>query len=89
MPGGKTPNGILGPPEWVLEGAHSDVVRAVLWEEGGDGVVGWSGGEDGRVCRWVEEGGGGVGRKGVGDGVAGGGPLKREVDKGSRRQSPY
>lgn len=53
--------GAIGPPEAVLHGGHTGIVRSVLPVSGlrggpthtQGGVFGWTGGEDGRLCCWM------------------------------------
>ncbi|KAI4349651.1 hypothetical protein L6164_010215 [Bauhinia variegata] len=48
----------IGSPEAILEGGHTDVVRSVLPMSrlhGGRRIFGWTGGEDGKVCRWLSD----------------------------------
>ncbi|XP_078440910.1 transducin/WD40 repeat-like superfamily protein isoform X2 [Wolffia australiana] len=53
----------IGPVEATLEGGHSGVVRTILPSSSAHGslsrskgIFGWSGGEDGRLCWWIEDG---------------------------------
>ena len=55
--------GAIGPPEAVLEGGHTGVVRSVLPMSSkqigtaqSQGIFGWTGGEDGRLCCWFSDG---------------------------------
>lgn len=54
--------GGIGSPEAVLEGGHTGVVRSVLpmslssGKQIHQGIFGWSGGEDGRLCCWFSDG---------------------------------
>ncbi|GAB4849387.1 Protein gts1 [Ancistrocladus abbreviatus] len=57
-----TGSGSIGPPEAILEGGHTGVVRNVLLTSGtlrghsqNHGVFGWTGGEDGRLCCWLSD----------------------------------
>lgn len=52
----------IGPPEAVLGGGHTAIVRSVLpmpSMQGGPakshGIFGWTGGEDGRLCCWLSD----------------------------------
>ncbi|XP_062145538.1 WD repeat-containing protein GTS1 [Alnus glutinosa] len=52
----------IGSPEAVLEGGHTGIVRSVLpmsTVHGGlpqnQGIFGWTGGEDGRLCCWLSD----------------------------------
>jgi hypothetical protein len=52
----------IGSPEAVLEGGHTGIVRSVLpmsIVHGGlpqnQGIFGWTGGEDGRLCCWLSD----------------------------------
>ena len=52
----------IGSPEAVLEGGHADVVRSVLpmstmagTPAQRQGMFGWTGGEDGRLCCWSSD----------------------------------
>lgn len=53
----------IGPPEAVLEGGHTGIVRSVLPLSGlpgtasarRRGMFGWTGGEDGRLCCWFSD----------------------------------
>lgn len=54
--------GAIGSPEAILEGGHSAVVRAVLPVScthvrltQNQGIFGWTGGEDGRLCCWLSD----------------------------------
>ncbi|KAJ8620574.1 hypothetical protein MRB53_029103 [Persea americana] len=54
--------GAIGSPEAILEGGHSAVVRAVLPVScthvrltRKQGIFGWTGGEDGRLCCWLSD----------------------------------
>ncbi|KAF9604929.1 hypothetical protein IFM89_011296 [Coptis chinensis] len=54
--------GAIGSPEAILEGGHLGVVRSVLpmsCLNGGhapnQGIFGWTGGEDGRLCCWLSD----------------------------------
>lgn len=54
--------GAIGSPEAILEGGHSAVVRAVLPASSthvcltrNQGLFGWTGGEDGRLCCWLSD----------------------------------
>lgn len=53
------PAGAIGLAEAILEGGHTEVVRAVYPAAGiheslgqNRGIFGWTGGEDGRLCCW-------------------------------------
>lgn len=55
---------VIGPPEAILEGGHAGVVRSVLptstlaghySPNQNNGVFGWTGGEDGRLCCWLSD----------------------------------
>ncbi|KAF5744145.1 Transducin/WD40 repeat-like superfamily protein [Tripterygium wilfordii] len=57
-----TGGGRIKSPEAILGGGHIDVVRSVLpmsSENGGpaqtQGIFGWTGGEDGRLCCWLSD----------------------------------
>ncbi|KAK9201842.1 hypothetical protein WN944_017050 [Citrus x changshan-huyou] len=52
----------IGPPEAVLVGGHTAVVRSVLpmpsvqgKSAQSHGIFGWTGGEDGRLCCWLSD----------------------------------
>lgn len=52
----------IGPAEAVLGGGHTDVVRSILPMSSiqsqpaqSQGIFGWSGGEDGRLCCWMAD----------------------------------
>ncbi|XP_043710927.1 WD repeat-containing protein GTS1 isoform X2 [Telopea speciosissima] len=52
----------LGSPEAILEGGHAGIVRTVLpmsdrygGSAFGQGMFGWTGGEDGRLCCWLSD----------------------------------
>lgn len=52
----------IGPPEAVLVGGHTAVVRSVLPMPSvqgrpaqSRGIFGWTGGEDGRLCCWLSD----------------------------------
>ncbi|KAJ4968895.1 hypothetical protein NE237_015596 [Protea cynaroides] len=52
----------IGSPEAILEGGHTGIVRTVLPMSdryGGpaldQGMFGWTGGEDGRLCNWLSD----------------------------------
>lgn len=54
--------GAIGSPEAVLGGGHKGVVRSVMPMSGmhgglaqNQGIFGWSGGEDGRLCCWLSD----------------------------------
>lgn len=55
--------GAIGPPEAVLHGGHTGIVRSVLPLSGmrgapthtQGGIFGWTGGEDGRLCCWMPD----------------------------------
>uniref|UniRef100_A0A2P2K7Y6 Uncharacterized protein MANES_01G217700 n=2 Tax=Rhizophora mucronata TaxID=61149 RepID=A0A2P2K7Y6_RHIMU len=54
--------GAIGPPEAILDGGHTGVVRSILpmktLREGpgqSQGIFGWTGGEDGRLCCWLSD----------------------------------
>ncbi|XP_058222851.1 WD repeat-containing protein GTS1 [Rhododendron vialii] len=55
--------GAIGPPEAVLHGGHTGIVRSVLPLSGMQGapthtqggIFGWTGGEDGRLCCWMPD----------------------------------
>ncbi|KAL5561476.1 hypothetical protein UlMin_031223 [Ulmus minor] len=54
--------GTIGSPEAVLGGGHAGVVRTLLpmsiLQSGpnqGQGIFGWTGGEDGRLCCWLSD----------------------------------
>lgn len=58
----QVPSGGIGPAEAILEGGHSGVVRTVLpvsCTRGNlsrnNGIFGWTGGEDGRLCCWLSD----------------------------------
>eukprot|EP00271_Cylindrocystis_brebissonii_P012020 TRINITY_DN30062_c0_g1_i1.p1 TRINITY_DN30062_c0_g1~~TRINITY_DN30062_c0_g1_i1.p1 ORF type:complete len:514 (-),score=63.45 TRINITY_DN30062_c0_g1_i1:355-1896(-) len=92
----------LGLPRLALVGGHSDVVRTIRptptsrsggmdgWGDlGGEGVVCWSGGEDGKICSWVGSGlsSGAVGRGNGKSGRKGGeGPLVEVTRKRLKRE---
>ncbi|XAR58455.1 hypothetical protein NMG60_11013850 [Bertholletia excelsa] len=57
-----TGRGGIGPPEAILHGGHTGIVRTVLPESGirsgqnhRRGIFGWTGGEDGRLCCWMSD----------------------------------
>ncbi|KAJ7977554.1 WD repeat-containing protein 89-like protein [Quillaja saponaria] len=52
----------IGSPEAILEGGHTSVVRSVLpmstmhgGPAQGQGIFGWTGSEDGRLCCWLSD----------------------------------
>ncbi|XAR61327.1 hypothetical protein NMG60_11034999 [Bertholletia excelsa] len=50
--------GAIGHPEAVLHGGHTGIVRSLLpmtGLQGGRGIFGWTGGEDGRLCCWSSD----------------------------------
>lgn len=54
--------GHIGSPEAVLLGGHTGVVRTLLpmsgmlgGSEKSQGIFGWTGGEDGRLCCWLSD----------------------------------
>lgn len=54
--------GAIGSPEAVLGGGHKGVVRSVMPMSGmhgglaqNQGIFGWTGGEDGRLCSWLSD----------------------------------
>ncbi|KAI4365691.1 hypothetical protein MLD38_021656 [Melastoma candidum] len=62
-------NASIGPPEAILSGGHTGVVRSVLPTSNTarpnakkDGIFGWTGGEDGHLCCWFSDNSPGVSR---------------------------
>lgn len=53
--------GTIGAAEAILEGGHTSVVRSVLpmskihSNSPSQGIFGWTGGEDGRLCCWLSD----------------------------------
>ena len=55
--------GVIESPEAVLAGGHTGIVRSVLpmasMQQGGlaqnQGIFGWTGAEDGRLCCWLSD----------------------------------
>lgn len=48
----------IGSAEAILEGGHTGVVRSVLAMSNSrlhQGIFGWTGGEDGRLCCWLSD----------------------------------
>lgn len=49
----------IGSPEAVLSGGHTGVIRSVLPMSGirgrPQGIFGWTGAEDGRLCCWLSD----------------------------------
>lgn len=52
---------VMSSPEAILEGGHSGIVRSILPTAGlpgqspNNGMFGWTGGEDGRLCCWLSD----------------------------------
>lgn len=52
---------VMSSPEAILEGGHAGVVRSILPASGlpgkspNNGMFGWTGGEDGRLCCWLSD----------------------------------
>ncbi|KAM7501226.1 hypothetical protein LguiB_000130 [Lonicera macranthoides] len=83
--------GILA-PEAVLHGGHTGVVRSVVpvsSTRGGptqsQGIFGWSGGEDGRLCCWLSDTSSEVNHSWISSTLA----LKSPKTRKKNRQQPY
>lgn len=79
----------IGCPEAVFEGGHTDIVRSVLPMPGGitqgQGVFGWTGGEDGRLCCWLSDGCSGLKRSWISSGLV----IKSQKPRLKNRHHPY
>ncbi|KAK9281871.1 hypothetical protein L1049_004778 [Liquidambar formosana] len=84
--------GAIGPPEAVFEGGHTGVVRSVLPISGmrgghtpSQGVFGWTGGEDGRLCCWLSDESSEPNRSWISSELV----MKSPKTRGRNRHHPY
>lgn len=82
----------IGPAEAILEGGHTSVVRSVLPMSkihGGpvldQGIFGWTGGEDGRLCCWLSDHSPQVNRSWISSTLI----MKPERTRKKNRHQPY
>ncbi|KAF8387844.1 hypothetical protein HHK36_026505 [Tetracentron sinense] len=84
--------GAIASPEAVLEGGHTGVVRSVLPTSsmhGGpahsQGVFGWTGGEDGRLCCWLSDESSEIYRSWISSALV----MKSPKNRRKNRHNPY
>ncbi|OMO81919.1 hypothetical protein COLO4_23365 [Corchorus olitorius] len=82
----------IGPPEAVLGGGHTDVVRSVLpmssMRSGpaqSRGIFGWTGAEDGRLCCWMTDDSVGINRSWISGELV----MKSPRTRKKSRHHPY
>lgn len=83
----------IGPPEAILEGGHTGVVRSILPTSGlpghslspNKGMFGWTGGEDGRLCCWLSDETSDVNRAWISSSLA----MKPTKTRKKNRHQPY
>ncbi|KAJ6940965.1 hypothetical protein NC651_006930 [Populus alba x Populus x berolinensis] len=84
--------GAIGSPEAILGGGHTGVVRSVLpvsSMKGGlaqsQGIFGWSGGEDGRLCCWLSDDSTEINRSWISSALV----MKPSKARKKKRHNPY
>uniref|UniRef100_A0A6M2F1E8 Uncharacterized protein n=1 Tax=Populus davidiana TaxID=266767 RepID=A0A6M2F1E8_9ROSI len=84
--------GAIGSPEAILGGGHTGVVRSVLpvsSMKGGlaqsQGIFGWSGGEDGRLCCWFSDDSTEINRSWISSALV----MKPSKARKKKRHNPY
>ncbi|XP_058083270.1 WD repeat-containing protein GTS1 isoform X2 [Magnolia sinica] len=84
--------GAIRSPEAILEGGHGGVVRTVLPVSGThigatrkQGIFGWTGGEDGRLCCWLSDESSEVNRSWISNALV----MKSEKIHKKNRHHPY
>ncbi|EEF39247.1 WD-repeat protein, putative [Ricinus communis] len=82
----------IGSPEAILEGGHSGVVRSILplsSLKGGpaqsQGIFGWTGGEDGRLCCWLSDNSARIDRSWMSSALA----MRSSTSRKKNRHHPY
>ncbi|GLT70505.1 hypothetical protein SLA2020_425800 [Shorea laevis] len=80
---------VVGAVEAVLGGGHTGVVRSVLRMQGkpskSQGVFGWTGGEDGRLCCWMNDDSTEINRSWMSSALA----VKTPRNRKKNRHHPY
>ncbi|KAB5569447.1 hypothetical protein DKX38_003240 [Salix brachista] len=84
--------GTIGSPEAILGGGHTGVVRSVLpmsSMKGGraqsQGIFGWTGGEDGRLCCWLSDDSSEINRSWISSALV----MKPPKARKKKRHNPY
>ncbi|XP_007050892.2 PREDICTED: WD repeat-containing protein 89 homolog [Theobroma cacao] len=82
----------IGPPEAVLGGGHMGVVRSILpmssMRSGpaqSQGIFGWTGGEDGRLCCWMADDSSEINRSWISSALV----MKSPRNRKRSRHNPY
>ncbi|WRX09217.1 hypothetical protein QQP08_001704 [Theobroma cacao] len=82
----------IGPPEAVLGGGHMGVVRSILpmssMRSGpaqSQGIFGWTGGEDGRLCCWMADDSSEINRSWISSALV----MKSPRNRKKSRHNPY
>ncbi|MED6135951.1 Protein gts1 [Stylosanthes scabra] len=85
----------IGAAEAILEGGHTDVVRSVLPmsrnhsgfapSSSNQGIFGWTGGEDGRLCCWLSDDNPQINQSWISSSLI----MKPDKNRKKNRHSPY
>lgn len=84
--------GAIGSPEAILGGGHTGVVRSVLSMSSknpgpaqSQGIFGWTGGEDGRLCCWLSDDSTAINRAWISDAMV----MRSSKSRKKNRHHPY
>ncbi|OAY61806.1 WD repeat-containing protein GTS1 isoform X1 [Manihot esculenta] len=84
--------GAIGSPEAILGGGHTGVVRSVLSMSSkkhgpaqSQGIFGWTGGEDGRLCCWLSDDSTAINRAWISDAMV----IRSSKSRKKNRHHPY
>uniref|UniRef100_A0A6N2MZA6 Uncharacterized protein n=1 Tax=Salix viminalis TaxID=40686 RepID=A0A6N2MZA6_SALVM len=84
--------GTIGSPEAILGGGHTGVVRSVLPMSSmkgaraqSQGIFGWTGGEDGRLCCWLSDDSSEINRSWISSALV----MKPPKARKKKRHNPY
>uniref|UniRef100_A0A803L9W7 Uncharacterized protein n=1 Tax=Chenopodium quinoa TaxID=63459 RepID=A0A803L9W7_CHEQI len=82
---------VMSSPEAILEGGHAGIVRSILPASGlprqssNNGMFGWTGGEDGRLCCWMSDATSDLNRAWISSSLA----VKPSKTRKKTRHQPY